>query len=59
MGDLTLQARVLELEQIVAILEAAFKAHCSEHVVIVPVVRKPVVRKKVVKARVKRGEAAG
>ena len=59
MGDLTIQARVMELEQMVRVLEAAFKAHCSEHVFVAPVVRKPAVRKKVVKARVKRGEAAG
>ena len=54
MGDVTLQARVLELEQMVAILERAFKDHCANHTILAPVVRKPVVRKKVAKTRVKR-----
>ena len=58
MGDKTIQARVMELEQMVAILETAFKSHCANHIVATPAVRKPVIRKKVVKTRVKRGEAA-
>lgn len=57
MGDMTLAARVMELEQMVAVLETAFKSHCANHLVVPPVVRKPVIRKKVVKPRAKRGES--
>ena len=57
MGDMTLAARVMELEQMVAVLETAFRSHCANHIVIAPVVRMPVIRKKVVKPRVKRGES--
>lgn len=58
MGDVTLQARVMELEQVVAFLERAFKDHCANHTILTPVVRKPIVRKKTVSGRVKRGKTS-